>query len=143
MGPDRLKTVALNRFVDCVSGLSFFLTPRSGENLRYKVQDLISAGFIVRPDAGGSPITDVRTGKSPPDPNDYPISAYPEQDPRIFQPNTFQNNGHVTVWLAFIPDWDAWYLQERSQKGVPGQQYQASPWTVALYNIPHQLVVAP
>ncbi|HEY7416579.1 MAG TPA: hypothetical protein VH593_15415, partial [Ktedonobacteraceae bacterium] len=145
-GPKKAKTVALNRFVDFVSGLSFFLTPQVDgkvkKNLRYKVKDLIGAGYAVRLDPGGSPITDIRTGKYPPDANDYPSTSYPEakDNSRIFQPDTFQNNGHVTVWVPFIPVWDVWYYDERSHKG---EEY-ASPWTLALlFGVPNEEVPVP
>jgi hypothetical protein len=71
-----------------------------------------------------------------------PSTSYPEakDNSRIFQPDTFQNNGHVTVWVPFIPVWDVWYYDERSHKG---EEY-ASPWTLALlFGVPNEEVPVP
>jgi RHS repeat-associated protein len=90
--PNSMKTTALYREDDWKTGLSFSTKPPADKYLKFKVINLLIAGFAVFPD-GGRPFTNI-------------IDGTPFSD-RVAGPD------HVSVFLPDRARWDAWYNAEK------------------------------
>ena len=111
---NNVKSVAITREQDWVTGLSFGYEKPREEHVKFSVAKLLSAGYVVRPD-GGTPVLDVHTGS--------PLSD--AERARLGIRNSNFGGDHVSVYLPDMKRWDAWYQEDMKFKGVQGASPEA------------------
>lgn len=95
----KAKDLRLNREQDWLTGLSFSTEPQP-VSLKFSVEKLRAAGYVVRFD-GGQQVYQLFTNK-------------PVGENRYFHP------AHVTIYLPNRLEWDAWYEADVKLRTVPG-----------------------
>ena len=117
--PSSLKTTALYRESDWKSGLSFSTKRPAEKHLKFRVINLLIAGFAVFPD-GGREFSNIIEGG--------PL------DDRIAGPD------HVSVFLPDRIRWDAWYNSEKDNTTqnpfVPNSRETSALYALSELNLP-------